>query len=93
MLAQRLVRKLCPHCDGAVLRGAASTGYQGRTGVFELMVAADVALRAAIHNRASEAQIRAAAMAAGMTQMREDGERLVRTGITCREEVLRVTRD
>jgi len=28
-----------------------------------------------------------------MTPMREDGERLVREGITTREELLRVTRD
>ena len=34
-----------------------------------------------------------AALASGMTLMREDGERLVREGITSREEVVRVTRD
>ena len=61
------------------------TGYQGRTGVFELMVADD-AIRAQIHNRAAEADIRAAALAGGMTLMRDDGERLVREGITSREE-------
>ena len=32
-------------------------------------------------------------MAAGMQLMRDDGERLVREGITSAEEVLRVTRD
>jgi type II secretory ATPase GspE/PulE/Tfp pilus assembly ATPase PilB-like protein len=31
--------------------------------------------------------------AGGMTLMREDGERLVRAGITSREELVRVTRD
>jgi general secretion pathway protein E len=60
--------------------------------VFELM-AVDDPIRAMIHNRASEAEIRSAAMAAGMTLMRDDGERLVREGITSREELLRVTRD
>ncbi len=68
------------------------TGYQGRTGVFELLVADD-AIRALVHERAAEAQIREAAMASGMTLMRDDGERLVADGITTREEVLRVTRD
>ncbi len=56
------------------------------------MVAND-AIRAQIHNRASEADIRAAALGAGMTQMRDDGERLVREGLTSREELVRVTRE
>ena len=92
MLAQRLVRKLCLHCGGAGCNRCGQTGYQGRTGIFELMVAND-AIRAQIHNRASEADIRGAALAAGMTQMREDGERLVREGLTSREELVRVTRE
>ncbi|MBS0317443.1 MAG: type II secretion system protein GspE, partial [Proteobacteria bacterium] len=111
VLAQRLVRKLCPTCRGSGLaparardasaRGAdapaacpdcGQTGYQGRTGVFELLLA-DEKIRAQIHGRAAEAEIRAAALAAGMTLMRDDGERLVRAGITSREELVRVTRD
>ena len=68
------------------------TGYLGRTGVFELLVTTD-ALRAQIHTQASEADLRAAALAGGMTLMREDGERLVQSGITSREELVRVTRD
>lgn len=54
---------------------------------------ADDAIRAQVHNRASEADIRAAAQRNGMLLMREDGERLVAAGITSREELLRVTRD
>ena len=92
VLAQRLVRKLCVHCEGNGCAECGQTGYQGRTGVFELMVAND-ATRAQVHNRASEADIRSAALTAGMTLMREDGERLVAAGITSREELLRVTRD
>jgi general secretion pathway protein E len=92
VLAQRLVRKLCTHCSGAGCAHCSQTGYQGRTGIFELMVANDE-IRSQIHNRASEADIRAAALGAGMTQMREDGERLVREGLTSREELLRVTRE
>ena len=52
VLAQRLVRKLCVHCKVAgegVARGCAHcghTGYQGRTGIFELMVANDADPRA-----------------------------------------------
>ena len=92
VLAQRLVRKLCPVCHGSGCAECAQSGYQGRTGVFELMVADDT-IRAMIHNRAAEADIRSAAMSAGMTLMRDDGERLVRERITSREELLRVTRD
>ena len=98
VLAQRLVRKLCDHCKvqgQGVARGCAhcgNTGYQGRTGIFELMVANEP-IRALVHQRSAEPQIRAAALAGGMRLMREDGERLVREGVTSREEVLRVTRD
>ena len=100
VLAQRLVRKRCIHCHGSFTGSALSagcahcghTGYSGRTGVFELLVTDD-AVKAQIHNRASEADIRTAALQAGMTLMREDGERLVAAGITSREELVRVTRD
>lgn len=98
VLAQRLVRKLCEYCKvevEGVARGCQHcgyTGYHGRTGIFELMTA-DERMRALIHNRASEAEIREAALSAGMRLMRDDGERLVREGVTSREEVLRVTRD
>jgi general secretion pathway protein E len=101
VLAQRLVRELCPQCRRADPQGlwhpvgceaCGHTGYKGRTGVYELMVTGD-AERALIHARASEAELRAQALRAGMLPMREDGERLVRAGRTSREELLRVTRD
>ncbi|WP_280192476.1 GspE/PulE family protein [Delftia sp. PS-11] len=83
VLAQRLVRKT---------DATEPSGYRGRTGIFELLVVDDT-IRAQIHRQASEAEIRDTALAAGMRLMRDDGERLVREGITTREEVLRVTRD
>ena len=101
VLAQRLVRKLCVHCKKADARGryhpvgctqCGSTGYKGRTGVYELM-AVDDKVRALIHSRAAESQIFVAAEAAGLRAMREDGERLVAEGITSAEEVMRVTRE
>jgi general secretion pathway protein E len=129
VLAQRLVRKLCPHCkrpeagagpvagpsqDGASPLGGwrsaegaslgavryhpvgckecGMTGYKGRTGVYELMVADDK-VRALIHSRAAESQLFVAAEQGGLRTMREDGERLVQAGVTSLEEVLRVTRD
>jgi general secretion pathway protein E len=106
VLAQRLVRKLCTQCKLAApphkkmpteprpvgCGHCGQTGYWGRTGIFELLVSND-AIRELIHARASEADLRRAALAGGMTLMRDDGERLVRAGISSREELLRVTRD
>jgi general secretion pathway protein E len=101
VLAQRLVRKLCNTCkrqgdDGrwhpVGCDACGHSGYKGRTGVYELMVVDD-AVRALIHSRASESELIAAARAGGLRSMREDGERLVATGVTSLEELLRVTRD
>ena len=101
VLAQRLVRKLCPHCkkeDGPGRWRAvgcthcAVSGYKGRTGIYELMTVDD-AVRDHIHNRAPESELLASAQAAGLRTMREDGERLVQTGITTAQELVRVTRD
>jgi general secretion pathway protein E len=92
VLAQRLVRKVCTTCHGTGCPACGHTGYSGRTGVFELLVTNE-AIRALIHRQTGEADIRSAAVAQGMTLMREDGERLVATGVTSREELVRVTRD
>ncbi|HCN88612.1 MAG TPA: type II secretion system protein GspE, partial [Oxalobacteraceae bacterium] len=50
-------------------------------------------ISAQIHNRASEAEIRAAAQRDGMRTMREDGERWLADGTTTQAELLRVTKD
>jgi general secretion pathway protein E len=92
VLAQRLLRRLCTHCQGHGCDACHHSGYQGRTGIFELLTTEDE-LRALIHAQASEADLRACAQRHGMHLMREDGERLVAQGITSREELLRVTRD
>jgi general secretion pathway protein E len=92
VLAQRLVRKICTQCAGDGCKQCGKTGYQGRTGIYELLVTND-AIRAQIHNHTSEADIRAAALTSGMHLMREDGERLVANRTTTREELVRVTRD
>ena len=92
VLAQRLVRKHCAHCAGAGCEHCGQTGYAGRTGIFELLVASDD-IRRLIHNRAAESELRATALAQGMVLMRDDGQRLVDAGLTSAEELLRVTRD
>src|SRR5512137_69574 len=77
VLAQRLVRKLCPHCKKPGARGlyhpvgcaeCGQTGYKGRTGVYELM-AVDDKVSALIHSRAAESQLFVAAEAAGLRSM------------------------
>jgi general secretion pathway protein E len=92
VLAQRLVRKICTACQGSGCANCGHTGYQGRTGIFELL-SVDDALRERIHNRAAESELLSAAKRQGMTLMREDGEHLVTQGITSAQELLRVTRD
>jgi len=92
VLAQRLVRKLCPHCHGNGCEECGRTGYQGRTGIFELLTVDDP-LRVLIHAHATESEILAAARNNGLHSMREDGERLVQAGITSRTELVRVTRN
>jgi len=100
VVAQRLVRKLCPVCrrhDGHQWHAVGCdkcghTGYQGRVGVYELLVTTDE-IRSQIHDRASEAEIRATAQRDGMRTMREDGDRWLADGTTTQAELLRVTKE
>ncbi len=64
------------------------TGYKGRVGLFEVMpIAGEV--RRVLHG--STEQIAEAAVAQGMTTLRQDGLRLCRDGVTSLAEVRRVT--
>ena len=92
VMAQRLVRKWCVHCHGAGCTHCGQLGYQGRTGLYE-MLDVDEGLRSLIHAQASEAQLMAHAKARGFLPLVHDGERLQALGITSAEESLRVTRD
>ena len=101
ILAQRLLRKLCPECrrqdpDGrwrAVgCPSCGQVGYVGRTGVYELLEI-DEGLRAAIHAREGEQRLRELARAGGFRTLHEDGARWVETGVTSSEELLRVARE
>ena len=100
VMAQRLVRKLCSQCktfDGSTWHAVGCercghTGYHGRVGVYELLETTEQ-IRSQIHNRASEADIRDAALATGMKTMRDDGERWLADGTTTRAELVRVTKD
>ncbi len=114
ILAQRLVRKVCPQCAkpfqpaevdlqafgvdldspafhqatfkaGAGCDFCSGVGYKGRASVQELMVMDD-AIRAMTLSRIPSHKIRQAAMARGMTTMRQDAAAKVMQGITTFEE-------
>ena len=74
----------CPECS--------RTGYAGRSGIYELIVA-DETFQRLIHTGAGEAQLRAHAIANGTRSLRDDGLRLLASGQTSAEELLRVTRE
>jgi general secretion pathway protein E len=74
----------CDHCRG--------TGYQGRTGIHELLVV-DEAMRSAILQGKDASALQAVAIQAGMYTLYDDGLRKVAAGVTSLDEVLRVTQD
>jgi general secretion pathway protein E len=69
-----------------------SSGYRGRTGIYELLLIED-GMRRLIHDHAAEQDLRQYALLHGMRALRQDGMRLVASGVTSLEELLRVTRD
>jgi type IV pilus assembly protein PilB len=68
------------------------TGYDGRIGIFEVMVM-DESIRKAIVARADASEIKKIAVKDGMRTMLEDGLQKIRDGYTTIEEVLRVTKE
>jgi len=65
------------------------TGYRGRIGIYEVMRINDK-LRRLISAKASEDQLREAAVGGGMITLGEDGLSKVKSGVTTPEELLRV---
>lgn len=76
--------KGCPACHG--------TGFQGRTGIFEVLLFNDD-IRKAIVDRKNSNEIEALAKESGMRTMLEDGLLKVKSGLTTLEEVIRVSRE
>jgi type II secretory ATPase GspE/PulE/Tfp pilus assembly ATPase PilB-like protein len=71
----------CPSCH--------NTGYQGRTGIFEILEVNDV-IRALVNQGAPDSAIRHGATESGMKSIGEDGLKKVMEGRTTLEEVTRV---
>jgi general secretion pathway protein E len=98
VVAQRLVRCLCPACrepQGDYYRAVgcdscAGTGYRGRTAIAELLAFDEVFARLVVA-RAGADELREAALAGGMVEMRDDGLVKAVAGVTSLDEVLRVT--
>lgn len=116
VLAQRLVRRLCPNCKEAHEASESEcerlqipsfprpklysangceecnfTGYQGRTGIHELILVDD-GMRNLIHDGAGEHQLEQHARTQTRS-IRQDGVVKILAGETSMEEVLRVTRE
>ncbi|MEB3287480.1 MAG: GspE/PulE family protein [Vampirovibrionales bacterium] len=118
VLAQRLVRTICPYCrtsyeateaeketlfpyeetqrdkpltlykgEGCELCG--TTGYSGRTGVYEIMLI-DREIRQLVNDAHSDLEIEDAAIAAGMKTLSMSGRAKVFSGVTTLEEIVRV---
>ena len=68
-----------------------NTGYDGRTGIFEVLEMTED-IKKMILKRSSSDEIMAVAQRSGMTTMLEDGLEKALNGITTLEEVLRVTK-
>jgi len=66
----------------------ASTGYRGRTGLFEILVMSEKIRRMSLSND-SASDIRAEALREGMVTMKQDGMLKVKEGTTLISEVLR----
>ncbi len=98
VIAQRLVRMICPTCkkkEGNAFKGAGcdkceGTGYYGRNAIHEILVL-DEELKTLVSQRISASDLREAAIKKGMHNLREDGLEKVRKGLTTEAEVLRVT--
>jgi general secretion pathway protein E len=74
----------CPECNGR--------GYSSRVGIFEMMDLNDEIRKLIINNEDASVLTRAA-RSNGMRNLREDGWRKIRDGISTVEEVMRVTQE
>ncbi|TAK79238.1 MAG: type IV-A pilus assembly ATPase PilB [Gammaproteobacteria bacterium] len=90
IIAQRLVRKLCPHCQQPPSGcDQCLHGYQGRIGIFELIPVTE-ALAHLILSSASITQLATQIKTEGWMMLEEAGWQKVQAGITSTAEVMRV---
>lgn len=87
VVAQRLVRRVCPSCRGRGCEACAG-GYRGRTGVYQVLTLSD-ALRDEISRGGSSSEIRRLAREAGMGTLASDAKRAAASGLTTPHEIAR----
>jgi len=115
VIAQRLIRKLCPECKDAFIPDAGQrellglgenedieifrpkgcekcngTGYKGRTAIYEIMTINNEIMELISKNVPSNV-LKEAAIKNGMKTLRDNCIRLVKSGDTSIDEMLRVT--
>jgi general secretion pathway protein E len=88
VVAQRLVRRLCPACVGRSC-DRCTEGYRGRTGVYQVLTLSD-ALRDEISRGGSSAELRRLARDTGMGTLDTDARRAVASGLTSPHEIIRL---
>lgn len=88
IMAQRLVRRTCPKCEGKnpECLTCGGSGYKGRVGIFEMMPMSDP-LRELIHKGASGSELKQAAIANGLKTLAMDGAEKVAAGLTTQSEI------
>ncbi len=94
VIAQRLVRMLCPKCHDAAEKKAqcptcAGSGYRGRSGLFEIIDMNDDIL-ALIKPGAAAPEFEQAAKKAKYTSLADDGRAKLKAGLTNSAELWRV---
>lgn len=95
VLAQRLLRRICPTCngsgrfDGDACDTCVGTGYKGRLAAHELMLMSDD-LRRLTSERADGVTLYDAAVEGGFEPMKIDAMAKVKQGLTDEAEVFRV---
>lgn len=105
VLAQRLLRRTCPACQGQssgqepsravdtagryACDNCEDTGFSGRTTIAELLEVTPE-IRSLIGRGATESDILAAAVETGFVSLAQDGYEKAERGLTTRDEVLRV---
>lgn len=98
ILAQRLVRLICPSCKekyhdfyrGKGCNKCKNTGYIGRIAIFELLLMSEE-IKNMVTGKISANEIKKKAISSGMRILYDDGMAKVKDGITTIEELLRVT--
>ncbi len=88
VLAQRLVRKLCPACKGKGCAACGHSGFRGRTAVSEAFVL-DESCRSMIEEGKPDSELRKYIANRGFKTMREDAALKAREHVSTKDEMAR----